>query len=301
MTTIKIGMAGWIERTTLYPKGIATPEAKLGYYSKYFPIVEADTTYYAFPERDTMANWARRTADDFTFNVKAHSILTHHYTSPKTLPLHVRKELPTNLAFSDSLHYDDLPEPAKELLWNEIDEGLRPLHDADKLGAVLFQFPATFHANRANVDFMIECKQRLLDYRVGVEFRHFSWFANNDFSEMLKFLNSNRLLYVGVDTPQGLESSVPPVVDSLGDSCIVRFHGRNSAGWQMIGPGSKQARSDYLYSDREIAEWRERIRAGAPKATEIHLILNVNQAPETIYEFADIFGEGIKGRSSMFL
>jgi len=301
LATIKIGMAGWIERTTLYPKGIASPEAKLGYYSKYFPIVEVDTTYYAFPERDTMSNWARWTSDDFTFNVKAHSILTHHYTGPKTLPQRVRNELPTNQVFSDSLHYDDLPEPATELLWNETDESLRPLYDAGKLGVVLFQFPATFHASRTNVDFMIECQRRLPDYHVGVELRHFSWFANDDFPKMLKFLNDNRLLYVGVDTPQGLESSVPPVVDSLGDFCVVRFHGRNAAGWEMTGPGSKQARSDYLYSDREIEEWRERIREIESQVKEVHLILNVNQAPETIYRFADIFGEGIKGRPSMFL
>jgi uncharacterized protein YecE (DUF72 family) len=56
-----------------------------------------------------------------------------------------------------------------------------------------------------------------------------------------------------------------------------------------------------LYSDREIEEWRERIREIESQVKEVHLILNVNQAPETIYRFADIFGEGIKGRPSMFL
>ncbi len=299
MATVKIGMAGWIERMTLYPKGITTPEAKLGYYSKYFPVVEADTTYYAVPDQDTMNNWARWTPDDFTLNVKAHSVLTHHYTSPKTLPKRVRNELPTSLAYSDGLNYDDMPETAKELLWQQLNEGLRPLHQAGKLGVVLFQFPKTFHANRANVEFMVECKQRLSDYRVGVEFRHFGWFTNGDFPKMLEFLNGKSLLYVGVDTPQGLKSSVPPVIDSLGEICVVRFHGRNPAGWEMTGPGSKESRSNYLYLDREIKEWRERIREVESKAEEIHLILNVNQAPETVYEFADVLGRGIKGRASM--
>ena len=49
---------------------------------------------------------------------------------------------------------------------------LMPLHSAGKLGAVLFQFPQWFVIGRKNKDYILECAERLKDFRLAIEFRH---------------------------------------------------------------------------------------------------------------------------------
>ncbi len=51
---ILIGTASWADRPLLesgrfYPSAATAAEARLRYYASQFPLVEADTTYYALP------------------------------------------------------------------------------------------------------------------------------------------------------------------------------------------------------------------------------------------------------------
>ena len=81
-----------------------------------------------------------------------------------------------------------------------------PLHSAGKLGAVLFQFPQWFVIGRKNKDYVVECAERLQDFRVAVEFRHKSWLEERNAEETLSFLEEHDLPFVCVDMPQGFDS-----------------------------------------------------------------------------------------------
>jgi len=67
---IKTGTAAWADRRLVesgwYPEHVRSPEAKLRYYASRFPVVENDSTYWAFPDPDRVAGWAERSPDGFT-------------------------------------------------------------------------------------------------------------------------------------------------------------------------------------------------------------------------------------------
>ena len=74
MGQIEVGTASWTDRTLIesgwYPPEATTPEKRLRYYARQFPLVEVDATYYALPNRQTAAAWVERTPASFTFNIK---------------------------------------------------------------------------------------------------------------------------------------------------------------------------------------------------------------------------------------
>src|SRR6516225_6416604 len=94
MGQVRVGTASWTDRTLLasgwYPPEADTPEKRLRYYARQFPLVEVDSSYYALPARATAAMWAERTPAEFTFNVKAFSLFTQHPTRVAALPADLR-------------------------------------------------------------------------------------------------------------------------------------------------------------------------------------------------------------------
>ena len=94
MGQVQVGTASWTDRTLLesgwYPPEADTPEQRLRYYARQFPLVEVDATYYALPAEQTAALWAARTPHGFTFNVKAFSLFTGHPTPVAALPKDLR-------------------------------------------------------------------------------------------------------------------------------------------------------------------------------------------------------------------
>src|SRR4029078_3473079 len=69
-TPVRFGTASWTDPTLLapgvfYPDRVTTPEARLKYYARLFPMVEVDSSYYALPAPRTAELWVERTPDDF--------------------------------------------------------------------------------------------------------------------------------------------------------------------------------------------------------------------------------------------
>src|SRR6266480_1350312 len=95
MGLVRVGTASWTDRTLLesgwYPPDADTPEQRLRYYARQFPLVEVDATYYALPAEQAAELWAARTPDGFTFNIKAFSLFTHHPTPVAALPTDLRR------------------------------------------------------------------------------------------------------------------------------------------------------------------------------------------------------------------
>ena len=65
-----MGTAGWTDPALIasgwYPPEASTPEKRLRFYARQFPLVEVDSTYYALPAEQNAKAWAERTPDGFT-------------------------------------------------------------------------------------------------------------------------------------------------------------------------------------------------------------------------------------------
>jgi uncharacterized protein YecE (DUF72 family) len=269
MGSLKVGTASWTDRTLLdsgwYPAAADTPEKRLAYYARQFPVVEVDATYYGPPAEQTARLWAQRTPADFTFNIKAFSLLTGHPTKVTAIYKDLRPETEKK-----NVYPDDLPPQAYEEVWSRFLAALEPLAEAGKLGALLFQFPPWFGIRRSHKDYLLEVAARCKPMRPVFEFRNASWFDGDNRDETLEFLRKHRLPFVGVDMPQGHKSSVPPILAATADLAVVRFHG-HSDKWTSKDIHEKFG---YEYSRDELAGWAPRLRELAGEASETHVFMN---------------------------
>ena len=277
--SIRIGTCSWAHKTLtssglFYPKDVKTPEARLRFYASVFPTVEVDTSYYAIPSVENATMWSQRTPEGFSFHVKAFRLFTGHWADVKTLPRDLREAVAPHANTRGHVYLKDVPADAKDTLWQRFDEALRPMRAAGKLGSVLFQFPPWVPPARRVYEHLDECRARLPDYQIAVEFRNKAWFAHG-LEETTGFLRERGLIYVAVDEPQGFPSSVPPVVDVTGPGAYLRFHGRNSAMWEAKVADPSE-RFDWWYTDAELAEWTPRIAFLEREAGHVTVMFNTN-------------------------
>ncbi len=276
---IRVGTASWTDPTmtaagVFYPSQADTAEERLQYYASQFPLVEIDATYYALPTARVAELWRDRTPPDFTFDAKAHALMTGQGTETKRLPKPIREALPDDLKDKARIYAKDLPPELMDEVWRYFLEGLQPLRETGQLGSILLQFPKWFFPSSENRDLILESKERLGDVACAVEFRHGSWLNEKNQERTIRFLSDNGIPFVMVDEPQGFKSSLPPVVAVTSpDLAIVRFHGRNRDTWEAknITPAE---RFRYLYDEDELKEWVPKIRKAAKEAKETHVLMN---------------------------
>jgi len=289
MGDIEVGTASWTDKTLLesgwYPKTADTPEKRLAYYAKQFPIVEVDSTYYGPPNEQTARLWAQRTPEHFTFNIKAFSLLTGHPTKVSAIYKDLRPETEKK-----NVYPDDLEKPAYEEVWSRFLSALDPLVEAGKLGALLFQFPPWWGIRRSNKDYLLEVAARCKPLTPVFEFRNATWFDGDNQEETLDFLRRHRLAFVCVDMPQGYKSSIPPVVAATADLAVVRFHG-HSDKWTSKDIHEKFG---YEYSKRELADWAPKLKELAAQADQTHVLMNncyLDYAQKNAATLIDLLGD----------
>jgi uncharacterized protein YecE (DUF72 family) len=298
---VRIGTASWTDPTmtapgVFYPPDAGTAEDRLVYYADQFPLVEVDATYYALPARRTAELWLERTPPDFTFDIKAHALMTGQPSEVKRLPKDLRESLPAELLGQKRIYARDLPKELEEELWARFLDGIEPLRSSGKLGAVFLQYPRWFFPISESRDEILRARERLADTPFAVELRHASWFNDKNRDRTIAFLQDNEIPFVMVDAPPGTKSSVPPM--SLVSSprlAVVRFHGRRTETWEASGiPVVERFR--YLYDEGELAEWIPRIQEAAQQAPEIHVLMNncyANYGTTNAREIADLLAASI--------
>ena len=132
---IRVGTASWTDPTmtasgVFYPAGATTAEERLQHYAATFPLVEVDATYYALPAATTAQLWVERTPPDFTFDIKAHALMTGQGTETKRLPKAIKSELPESVASKTRIYAKDLPAELLDAVWAAFRDGLEPLETA---------------------------------------------------------------------------------------------------------------------------------------------------------------------------
>jgi uncharacterized protein YecE (DUF72 family) len=291
---IRVGIAAWTEATLVkpgvfYPAGVSTAEGRLRYYASRFSLTEVDSTYYALPARQMAELWVERTPDDFTFNVKAHALMTDHPTETRRLPKALREALPREQADKARVYAKDLPDEILDEVWRLFREALAPLRAAGKLGVVLLQFPRWFVPSRANAEALVAARERLAGLPIAVEFRHRSWLSGRMAARTPEFLSEHDIPMVIVDAPPGTRSSLPatPVVTSS-RLAIVRLHGRREETWEEPNEVVSE-RYRYLYDEAELSEWVQPVLDVSEQVAETHVIFNNcygNYAPTNAIEFS---------------
>ena len=264
---IRVGTCNWADHELFYPDDLqrsGRQRDKLTFYSRYFSLVEIDTSFYGIPKPNVVEGWVERTPPGFQFNIKAYRSLTGHEREEG------RPRKPTADEERDFL------------------EALQPLRAGGKLVAVHYQFPPWF-TNRPDArDWLLATRERHPDDIVAVEFRHRSWFDGDAWPHTEELLRELDAVYVGVDAPQLGSATAPPVLAITSSRlCIARFHGRNYQTWYTKGSTSAE-RFDYLYSPSELEEWAPAIRAASRREVPVHVLLNNNRSNYAVVNAFDM-------------
>lgn len=152
--------------------------------------VEIDTSTYAIPSRYKLQEWVNAVPDGFVFHIKAFGFLCSRGGTVGSLPrdlrqLHLSDQLMNDpLAEQKHMTLAQLPAELVDQLWERMNEAIAVLHEAGKLGAVLFQMHASsFPPTVANMRYLAESRMRLRHpptgalYPMAVEFREHAWFS----------------------------------------------------------------------------------------------------------------------------
>ena len=203
---------------------------------------------------------------DFTFNIKAFSLLTGHPTAVSKLYKDLRPETEKK-----SIYPDDLSPQAYEEVWSRFLSALEPLVEAGKLGALLFQFPPWFTIRRDNKQYLLEVRRRCEPLRAVFEFRHASWFDGDNRDETLDFLRAAPAAVRLRGHAAGAQ-----VLDAAGGG----GHGRPGRGAlpraqrQVDQQGHPREVRLPLLGARAEGLGAEAARAGRPRPSETHVLMN---------------------------
>ena len=279
--TVRVGTASWTDPTmtargVFYPDEARSAADRLAYYASRFSFVEVDSTYYTLPSMRNAELWAARTPAGFTFDVKAHALMTGHATDVARLPRDLRDALPSRMANAESVRTRDVPCELVDEVWRRFMSALTPLREAGKLGAILLQLPRDFDPSAANEHAIAALRQRAGDGALcAVELRHAEWVTESARRERtLALLRAHDLAYVMVDAPQGFESSMPPLVAVTSDRlAVVRLHGRRTETWERRVTVTSE-RYRYLYDAAELSGWVPNIIDVAYRTQGVHVVFN---------------------------
>jgi uncharacterized protein YecE (DUF72 family) len=134
-------------RGNFYPKDLPGDEM-LKHYSRAFPTVELNNTFYRFPKAEHVEQWRKNTPRGFRFSIKGHRLITH------------LKRL------------KDVEDPLRIQL-----ERIAILKD--RRGPLLFQLPPTL---RRDLTLLRDFLNALPPMPLAIEFRHESWYNDEVYS-----------------------------------------------------------------------------------------------------------------------
>jgi uncharacterized protein YecE (DUF72 family) len=251
---VRVGPAGWSytdwEGTVYPPHGSKFDH--LAYLSAFFDTIEINSPFYRIPPPQHAKSWVRRVGGNprFKFTTKVFRGFTH-----------------------------DEAEPAKDDV-TAFRNYLDPLMEADRLGAVLLQYPWSFR-NSEESRAKLETLFRELDgYPLALEVRH----ATFQTEEFAQFLEEHGVSWVNVDQPL-FHDSVKPADTATGPVGYVRLHGRNYEKW--FAHAESWERYNYLYTKKELEPWADKIRKIA-REKDTYVITNNHFRGQAVVNAGDL-------------
>ena len=146
------GTSGWAYpswKPDFYPEGLPTKKF-LPFYASQMNSVEVNYTFRTLPSAKALAEWLAATPEGFRFSFKAPQRITH---------------------------FKRLRECEADL--SQFLKVLKPVHDAGKLGLLLFQLPPNFKADAERLRNFLGAQAFKEEGTapIAFEFRHESWFS----------------------------------------------------------------------------------------------------------------------------
>lgn len=243
---LHFGVAGWdypdwegVVYPTPQPRGFD----RLEFLADFLDVVEINVTFYRQPDAAACRGWVRRLQahPGFRMTAKLFRDLTH--------PAAVDR----GALAAEAARYR---------------EGIAPLLEAGRLGAVLAQFPHRLHDDPGARRHLEYLAADLSGIPLVAEFRHRSW----DHEEALRFLHRLGVGFCNVDQP-ALKGALRPTGHVTSPVAYIRLHGRNAANW-FKSDRPAWARYDYFYAEEELRPWVERAGRLADRAEEVFIIAN---------------------------
>jgi len=241
---ICVGVAGWDYPDwsgVVYPPGASRGFDRLAWVARFLDVVEINATFYRPVDPRITATWIRRVArhPGFRFTAKAHRSWTHE-------------------------PWDEAGSVVAPTL-----TGLAPLLEAGLLGALLIQFPQSFHWTPASTTRLGRLFDAIPGWPFVVEVRHISW----DDDRAAAWMHERGAGWCVVDQPRIARSTAPPRPRVTAQRAYLRLHGRNAASWFDDNAG-RDARYDYLYSLDELRPLAESARMMGAQASALFAIAN---------------------------
>jgi uncharacterized protein YecE (DUF72 family) len=227
----RIGTAGWSYphwNGVVYPPTYPPGFHPLDFLARRLNTVEINTSFYQPLKPEVVKLWIKKVDanPNFQFTTKLHQQFTHGRI-------------------------------LEEQQVAQFKEGLWPLLRADKLGAVLMQFPWAFRFTPENREFLIRVRRCFHEFPLVAEMRHSSWLNEEAIGTFLDY----HIGFCNIDQPE-YTSAMPPTAYLTSGVGYVRLHGRNPKN--SLGAFDRQSparlrQHNYLYSEPQLEEWAKRI------------------------------------------
>ncbi len=239
-----MGTAGWQYddwKGIVYPDKMTGGAKPLALLARLCDLVEINVTYYRPIVARQCVSWLTQTAANprFMFCAKLPAALTHEREAS--------------------------PDPG---IINGFRESMAPLVAAQKLGAVLAQFPWSFKRTSMNRQYLARLADAMDGLPMAVEMRHASW----DHAAYRAGLAERGIACCNIDQPTvaGCLEPAAHVTTSFG---YVRLHGRNREHWFNRDSG-RNDRYNYLYTRNELGPWMARIMEMREQVKKLFVVTN---------------------------
>ena len=223
---IYIGTSGFTYKSwnaAFYPKDLVK-RLQLEFYASQFPTVEINATFYRLPSEKMVRGWADRVPREFKYALKGSRFITH------------MKKL-ANLGDGLDNYF----------------QRIRPMKSS--IGVILWQLPPMLQKDLPRLEAFLS-DVRPYGYRHAVEFRHQSWYENNEAFDLLRRHKASHVSLSTLNMPMNLTVT--------SDLVYIRFHGLKGgfahdytreelAPWaRFCSEQSREGRTVYAYFNNDV-------------------------------------------------
>lgn len=239
-----IGFAYQAWRDLFYPPWLESRKY-LAEYSRIFNSVEIDSTFYGIPRPELVARWADQVDDGFQISPKTPKTITHEF--------HIEKSTADMLAFIDVLRGFDT-----------------------NLGPILLQFPPQFATDYVEtLDAFLAALPT--DVRYAIEFRHASWWEND---EAIDLLTKHHVAMVAAEYVHS-----PRKIIATTDFLYIRWIGEHGC--------FERGSAERLDVSDDLVWWQATIQPHLATVDDVFGYFNDDfggHAPETCNQFKSLIG-----------
>jgi uncharacterized protein YecE (DUF72 family) len=231
----------------------------------WFDRVEVNSSYYATPKKEAVAKWISSTPSSFLFDIRLHRAISQ---SPEKAAKDGR-------------------------LLDYLFTGVRPLLEANRLGAFLLVLSPNFSPERHRLEELDALIGKIRPHPLAIELRHSAWVQGDVRASTLDFFRTRQVTWVAVDMPPIQGSDLMPPVDEVTQPRLayLRLHGRNL---KYLNAKSAAERHTYAYTESDLRDIVGRIHRLAEKARDVHVVANNHArdfAPRAALALKEMLGQ----------